>query len=227
MTSSISQVACRFFALLFVVAGVAAGAANSFVNIKSATTPAGYLARLLINENPFPGERGYISIEDSKAGMLQVLCVLHGRMHLVPAGYRAEQIAGVRTTNILDVITAPRQCEGFSRDAAGRLVAAARVEQRLNHLLLIANSGGKSGKFAELLNYGQNLASAYFRGGIREADRFAGLSVIRRVPVTGRAYSWMTDKDCYHPGGSFVSIPDDAGGAPGGNRFFTLRRDPR
>ena len=227
MNLSRSHVARIAFSIMSIVVSAVAGAATSFVSMESATAPAGYLARLLINENPFPGERGFISVEDSKAGMLQVLCVLHGRMYLVPAGYRAEHIAGVRTTNILDVITAPRQCEGFSRDAAGRPVTAARVEQRLNNLLRIANSGGKPGKFADLLSYGQGLAHAYFIGGIKEADRFAGLRMIRRVPVTGRAYSWMTDKDCYHPGGSFVSIPDDAGGDPGGNRFFTLRKDPQ
>jgi len=47
------------------------------------------------------------------------------------------------------------------------------------------------------------------------------------VPVTGRAYSWMTDVDSYHPGGNFVSIPSTDDGSLGGNRFFTLRKDPK
>jgi hypothetical protein len=37
----------------------------------------------------------------------------------------------------------------------------------------------------------------------------------------------MTDRDCYKPGGNFVAIPDVDGGSPGGNRFFTLRKEPR
>jgi hypothetical protein len=72
--------------------------------------------------------------------------------------------------------------------------------------------------------YAQGLADAYIANGIRGADRFAGLTTIHGTPVTGRAYSWMTDKDCYQPGGSFVRIPDDLGGSLGGNRFFALRR---
>jgi hypothetical protein len=159
--------------------------------------------------------------------MRQVLWVLHSRMHHIPDGYTQAQIASVRSQNILDVITAKNQCEGFYRDAGGKPAFATRVEERLNYLKRIANSGGKPGKFAELLNYGQGLSSAYVRGGIEEADRFAGISVVNRTPVTGRAYSWMTDRDCYNPGGNFVAIPDAQGGSPGGNRFYTLRKEPK
>jgi hypothetical protein len=206
-------------------AALALGAqAGDFVHLEPASSPTGYLARLLLNENPFPGERGYTSVEDSKAGMLQVLWVLHARMHEIPAGYTPERVAAIRTTNVVEVITAKNQCEGFFKDAAGKPAFAPRVEERLKYLTKIANSGGQPGKFAELLNYGQGLARAYLAGGVEAADRFAGLAVVNRVPVTGRAYSWMTDKDCYHPGGSFVSIPDSLGGSPGGNRFFTLKK---
>ena len=59
------------------------------------------------------------------------------------------------------------------------------------------------------------------------ADRFAGLTVVNQVAVTGRAYSWMTGMDYYNPGGNFVRIPDDHQGLLGGNRFFTLRKDPK
>jgi len=129
--------------------------------------------------------------------------------------------------HILDVITAKNQCEGFSRDAKGNPAFVPRVEERLNYLKKIANTGSKPRKFAELLDYGQGLAAAYLSGGMAEADRFAGISAVNRTPVTGRAYSWMTDRDCYKPGGSFVAIPDAQGGSPGGNRFFTLRKDPK
>jgi hypothetical protein len=206
---------------------VGAGSSAEFASVAAPGAANGYLARLLINENPFPGERGYVSVEDSKAGMCQVLWVLHSRMHFIPPGYTQVQIASVRSQDILDVITAKNQCEGFFLDAKGNPAFAPRVEERLNYLKKIANSGAKPGKFAELLNYGQGLASAYARGGIEEADRFAGVSTVKRIPVTGRAYSWMTDRDCYKPGGNFVAIPDEQGGSPGGNRFFTLRKDPK
>jgi hypothetical protein len=37
----------------------------------------------------------------------------------------------------------------------------------------------------------------------------------------------MTDLDIYNPGGNFVSIPSANDGALGGNRFFTLRKNPQ
>lgn len=205
-------------------------AAAAFAQIDRVDTPSGYLARLLINEAPFPGERSYESELDTKAAMLQILWVLHSRIHLIPDRYTQQQVAGVKSADILDVITGGRgrrQCEGFYQDTQGRCITDARVEERLNYLLKIANSGGKPGRFANLLNYAQGLARAYLKDGIEGADRFAGLKRIGPVEVTGHSYSWMTDLDCYHPGGNFVSIPSTADGSLGGNRFFTLRKYPK
>ncbi len=204
-----------------------AGGAEPFAALEPAGAAAGYVARLLINESPFPGERGYVSEEDTKSTMMSILWVLHSRIHHVPAGYRQEEIASIRTQNILDVITAKGQCEGFFRGADGKPAADARVEARIQNLLRIANSGGKPGRFASLLLYAQGLASAYLKEGIQGADRFAGLAEVNRIPVTGRAYSWMTGMDYYHPGGNFVKIPDAQQGVLGGNRFYTLRKDPQ
>ena len=195
--------------------------------MEAASAPSGYLARLLINEAPFPGERGFVSEEDTKATMLSILWVLHARMNHVPPGYKQEEIAAIRSQNVIEVITAKNQCEGFSKDASGKPVSAPRVEARIQNLLRIANGGDKPGRFANLLNFGQGLASAYLAGGIPGADRFAGLTVVNQVAVTGRAYSWMTGQDYYSPGGNFVKIPDSQQGLLGGNRFFTLRKEPQ
>ena len=202
----------------------------AFAEIAPADTTNGYLARLLINEVPFPGERSYESESDTRAAMVQVLWVLYSRIYHIPARYTQKQVAGVKSSDIIDVITGTGgrpQCEGFYRDAQGRFVTAPRVEERLNYLLQIANSGGQPGRFANLLKYAQGLADAYVRGGIEEADRFAGLKNVGSIKVTGRAYSWMTDLDCYNPGGNFVSIGSADDGALGGNRFFTLRKHPK
>jgi hypothetical protein len=96
------------------------------------------------------------------------------------------------------------------------------VHERISYLSKIGNDGSP-GKFARLLNYGQDLANAYVQGGMKEADRFAGINRVGSTKVTGRAYSWMTDQDYYHPGGSFVRIPNDLKGRLGGNRFYTLK----
>jgi len=223
----------RTLALLAIgFAGLAgpALAQDSFVNIDPANTTTGYVARLLINESAFPGERGYISEADTEASMLAIIWVLDSRINYIPQGYTQKQVAGVRSQDIIDVITGTggrRQCEGFYRDAAGNFVTDSRVDARLENLIRIANSGGKPGRFARLLTYAQGLSHAYHRGGIEEADRFAGLSQIGPVSVTGRAYSWMTDVNSYHPGGNFVTIPSSEDGSLAGNRFFTLRKNPK
>jgi hypothetical protein len=209
-----------------------AGAAQaaSFAQLDRPNTPSGYLARLLINEVPFPGERAYVSEETSKAAMLEILWVLDSRVCRVPDGYTQQQVSGVRSTNIIDVITGAggrRQCEGFYRNSAGKYVTAPRVEERINNLLSIANDGDKPGRFAALLNHAQNLARIYFQRGMNGACRYAGVKKVGPIGVTGYAYSWMTDVDSFHPGGNYVAIPSTAQGSLGGNRFFTLRKEPK
>ena len=206
----------------------AATAAESapFAVLDPPGSPSGYLARLLINEAPFPGEKGYVSVENTRGAMLQILWVLDSRIHHIPPGYRQEQIAAVRTTDIFDVITVggeKGQCDGFYRDRDGRPASVPRVEERIQYLLKIANSGGKPGKFAGLVTHAQGLAAAYLKGGVKEADRFAQINRVGAVAVTGRAYSWMMDRDYYSPGGNFVKISNEQSGSLGGNRFFTLK----
>jgi hypothetical protein len=215
-----------FGGLLVVSAFMALPTAQGAVALSSPDTRAGYIAHLLVNEAPFPGERGWMSEADTKGTMLAILWVLQSRIAHIPSGYRQEQIAATRSSDIIDVITVggeKGQCDGFYRAADGTPSAVTRVHKRIAYLTRIGNDG-KPGRFARLLQYAQGTADAYERGGIQEADRFAGLSVAARIPVTGRAYSWMTDKDCYNPGGNFVRIPDTASGSLGGNRFFTLKK---
>lgn len=216
--------------LAVTIMALSTGAATPFAQIDEPDTTAGYLARLLINEVPFPGERAYESEACTKDAMHQILWVLHARIDRIPKGYTQRQIAGVNSKDIIDVITGAggrRQCEGFYRNAAGQFVTDRRVEERLANLLKIANSGGKPGRFAALLNYAQGLARAYVEGGMEGADRFAGLTRVGSIMVTGHAYSWMTDVGSFHPGGNFVTIPATDGGSLGGNRFFTLRKSPK
>ncbi len=211
---------------LGLVVALASASALAGAQLKPASTVDGYVARLLINEAPFPGERGYQSEADTKATMLAILWVLNSRLAYIPPGYRQTQIAAVRSDDIIDIITVggeKGQCDGFYRDGAGNFKAVSRVHERIDNLTRIANTGSP-GRFARLLDYGQGLATAYTAGGIAEADRFAVLHSVRGIRVTGRAYSWMTDRDIYNPGGNFVKIPDSDSGSLGGNRFFTLRK---
>jgi len=205
-------------------------APGPFAQLDRADTISGYLARLLINEVAFPGERAYESEAESKTAMLQILWVLHGRIHHIPKGYQQVHVAGVGSQDIIEVITGGggrRQCQGFYRNKSGQFVADSRVEARIENLLSIANRGGKPGRFAAMLNYAQDLARVYVQGSFQGADHYAHLKKVGSVAVTGRAYSWMTDVDSYHPGGNFVGIPNNVDGSLGGNRFFTLRKTPK
>jgi hypothetical protein len=189
----------------------------------------GYVARLLINEVPFPGERGYKSEEDTMAAMDQLLMVLDRRLTNVPPPYTQKQIAATTADNLIDVITAggeKGQFDGFYRDAQGRPAAVPRVGERYNNLVSIA-SKGQPGKFARLLNYAGNISAEYVKNKEEPTDRHAGVKSAQGAPATGGGYSWMTDEMRYHPGGNFLRIEDRDQGGLGGNRFFTLRKEPK
>ncbi len=213
------------FITFFYITGIVL--AGDFASLKPKTSKSGYIARLLINETPFPGEHGWRSESDTKAAMLAILWVLNSRLNYIPAGYKQYQIAAVSTKDIIDVITAGGvrgQCDGFYRDNSGNFTAVPRVEERIQYLLKIANSGSGPGKFARLINYAQELADSYVKDGMLGADKYANLKKVDRYYVTGRAYSWMTGKDYYNPGGNFIKIPNTYNGLLGGNRFFTLKK---
>jgi hypothetical protein len=200
------------------------GAQNA--RLAPAQSADGYLARVLINETAFPGEPGFRSEEDSKAGMLAVLWVLHSRIHHVPEGYTQKEIAQVESRCILDVITvgSPEggQLHGFFRARNGMPSAIPRVHQRIDYLLKVANQG-PPGRVSRLINHAQELATSYFHQGPCGEDIFQSIRHIDSTRVTGRSYSWMTDKPNLSPGGRYVRIPRSLGGVLGGNRFFTLQ----
>jgi hypothetical protein len=221
-----SGVYMKRYIYMFLVFSLCGASVQAGVKLKPVTSNSGYLARILLNEVPFPGESGWVSEADTKAAMLSILWVLHSRIEYVPAGYRQSELAATTTKDIIDVITVGGvhgQCEGFYRNKAGKPVMVSRVTKRIDNLQRIANTG-KPGRFARLMNYAQGLADAYYRNGIKEADKFANIHKVGGVYVTGRAYSWMTDRSFYHPGGDFIKIPDALNGSLGGNRFSTLKK---
>lgn len=185
----------------------------------------GYLACLLINEVAFPGEQGYISEQNSMQAMENILLVLDSRIFHVPSPYTRFQIAQTSSDKLLDVITAGGkngQVQGFYRDAEGYATMDSRIPKRIHYLEGIANDGAP-GRFARLLNHGTQLSINYIAKLRRPENLFVNLRKIDTTPVTGRAYSWMTDRHYYHSGGRFVRIPNKLNGSLGGNRFFTLQ----
>lgn len=224
-----NPIAASRFALVLpglLLCGVLVQGAN--VELDSPATPAGYVSLLLINEAPFPGERAYVSEEDSQAAMLSVLWVLHCRATDIPPGYTQKQVAAVQTGSVIDVMTAggvKGQVDGFYKDADGHPVAVPRVHERVAYLLGLANRG-QPGRMAHLLIYARDLARQYFQSGPAAADLFANVRMVGPKPVTGHGYAWMTNARGCDPGGSFVPVPDNDQGALGGNRFYTLEKKP-
>ncbi len=187
-------------------------------------TPNGYLARLLINEVPFPGERSWVSEEESADAQRAILWVLRNRLHNIPQGYTQQQVAAATTDDVIDLLTAGGkrgQVDGFYRDESGRPVMEDRVTDRVDYLVDLANRG-TPGRFARMLNLSQALADDFIS--TTPADPFVDLREVNGVPVTGSAYGWMTDLQAFRPGGNFVRISDEWRGGVGGNRFFTLRQ---
>lgn len=199
------------------------------VTMPSMHTPSGYVALLLINEVPFPGETAYVSEQNSKHAMLEILAVLVNRLHEIPHPYTQREVAGIRTQNILDIITVGGvggQVQGFFRNNRGEYVVLPRVSRRAQHLLMIANQG-TPGTFARLIDFAANIAEGYIEKKSAVEDLFASLRTVSRVPVTGRTYAWMTNIHHINPGGNYVVIPRHDRGTLGGNRFFTLRREQK
>jgi hypothetical protein len=214
--------------LLLTLASLTGVTQGATVTLPPATNAAGYVCRLIINEVPFPGEKGYRSEADTLTAMNSLLHVLDSRLQHVPPPYTQQNVAAVTTRNIVDIITAGGtrgQFEGFHRDTAGHPAMAPRVTARINNLLTISRQG-QPGKFTRLLNHAVNISTNYMQGKFAEANVHATLQEVGALPVTGRAYSWMTDETRFRPGGNFVRIPDRNFGALGGNRFFTLRKQP-
>lgn len=186
---SLTVTACGL-AVVLATSFVHAGDDQSPPRLEPAGSVAGYVARLLINETPFPGERGWVSEADTRAATLSILWVLDNRIHSIPSGYQQEHIAAARASDIIDVITAggeKGQCDGFHRDKSGRFIAVPRVHERIDNLVRLASKGAP-GPFARLINFAQGLASAYVNTGIDGADRFADVRRVGQVDVTGRAF---------------------------------------
>lgn len=170
------------------------------VRIQDLRSTEGYLFKLLVNEVAFPGEHGYISEQDTMRAMESILLVLDARIHYIPSPYTRQQVAQTSSEKLLDIITAGGlhgQVDGFYHDVHGVPVCVARVDERVEYLVQIANQG-RPGRFTRLLNYSASLSRSYIARLERPENMYAHLRWVAQTPVTGRAYSWMADHHYYH-----------------------------
>lgn len=185
----------------------------SNVTLPPITTEEGVVARLMLAEVKTPGYSDY-SADDSKRSMRIIKKVLENRL-TKPGLFNASG-----ATNEIDIITAPNQFDGFSKDSSGNLVISSTVQARIDDIVAKANSG-PPGPYANFVQNAIDVAN----GTITSMDPFKDISNINGQSVEGDAYGFKTHPSS-HPGGSFVAIPDNDGHATdgifNGQQFYTL-----
>ncbi len=199
------------------------------VSLPPTEDASGFIARLLINEVPFPGERGYVSETNTVAAMDAILAVVINRTHRIPQPYDQQAVAATQSNNVISIITAGGQrgqVDGFYLNSNGQPAVVDRVNRRLDYLLSIANKG-QPGTFARLIEHAVKASQGINTRWSNVADPYAQLTQVEKIPATGYGFAWMADRDHFHPGGNFLRIPNQDNGSLGGNRFFTLRKAPQ
>jgi hypothetical protein len=180
------------------------------VTLPDVNTDAGLLARLFIAECRNPGYKDYDKAVAAKA-MRAMHATVDNRLHNKP-----EKFGAPNAKSYADIVGAAGQFAGFSQDDKGKIVIAANVQKRIDEVMKIANTG-KPGKYAEFVQLAIDSAKA------KVDDPFKGITKVGGVPTIGGSYGWRT-ATAAGPGGDFVAIGDDQGGALAGNRFYTLKK---
>lgn len=172
-------------------------------------TDAGMFARLLIVENRTPAHPRYDAAEALR-GMKAMKAVVHNRL-LKPSVFGAPG-----ATKPLDIVTAPGQFRGFSKDAQGKLALTQALRDLIDDVLQKANTGAP-GKFHEFVTNAVSVGSA------APDDPFKSLTSVGGVEVKPGAFGWRTEGSA-EPGGSFVKITGTPSGLIAGNQFFAVKK---
>ena len=175
------------------------------VSLPSPQTEIGFIAHLLINEAPFPGERAYVSEADTMQTMDSILNVLVARLAYVPVPYRQTRCRGGHHRQY-----SRHHHRGRGPRTGRRILPRLQwtpdggqpCDRAHRQPHEIANTG-QPGRFARLLDHAVSVSSDYARRSTIPYDPYARLTVVDGIPVTGRAFSWMTDQSFYHPGRQF------------------------
>lgn len=184
--------------------------ADRAITLPDVNTDAGLFSRLLIAESRSPSNPAYKADEVLK-GMKAMKAVVNNRL-LKPSVFGAPG-----GKNFLDIVTAPGQFAGFSKNPQGKLVVDTQVQQRIDDAVAKANSG-QPGKFHEFVTNAINVATA------PPDDPFSSLTKIGNIEVKPGAFGWRTEGSSA-PGGFFVKIPAGDSGALGGNQFFAVKKN--
>lgn len=181
------------------------------IQLPSITTVEGVIARLLIAENSAPDYPQYNEAQ-ARLSMNAMKAVIDNRLQNSPSQFNAPG-----AVDYIDIITAPGQFYGFSRNAAGSVIISSYVQRRIDEVLRVANTGAP-GKYVQFVKDAITIAN----GAI--TDPFANLTSINGIQVTGGGYGWRAVALASNPGGRFILIPASLGGIIQGNKFYTLKK---
>jgi hypothetical protein len=186
--------------------------ASANVTLPDAGTDAGLLARLLIAESLNPGYSSYDEAEVQK-GMKAMKAVVDNRLHYSNPGIFGA--AGAKS--YLDIVTAPGQYNGFTKDAGGKLAVSKGVRDVIDGVMSKANAGAP-GAYAKFVQNALDVAN----GAVD--DPFKGLTTIGGKAVYGGTYGWRKSGRG-DPGGTQIKIPKESGGLIAGNQFYALLKN--
>jgi hypothetical protein len=160
------------------------------------------MARVLIAERLNPNYGRRYNEANVQKGMQMMKAVYENRL-TDPGRFNAP---GAQT--LADVIFAPGQTDGFTRDVNGNIQIRADVQARINDVLARANAG-PPGQFAQFVQNAINVGN----GTTPSLDPFKDQGGIYGFRMAGSR----------PPGGDLVAIPAQVGGVVGGQQFYRLR----
>ena len=172
-------------------------------------TDEGVIARVLIAESQNPGWGDYDEAA-VKQGMFAMKAVVDNRLGNHPEWFLAPGAA-----NYGDIVTAPGQWAGFSREE-GEIVVAPPQQALIDRILEEARADSPDGPYARFYYLVMEVSESAVQ------DPFADLWETDGIPVIGGGYGWKTE-GANPPGGRFQRLADADGGLMAGNRFYTLR----
>ena len=181
------------------------------ITLPDLQTPAGALTHLLLAESRGPGNSSYDATA-AALGMRAIRATVANRLGFHPEWFNA---SGAKTWT--DIIVAPGQFQGFSKNAAGNVTLSTAVSARIIDALQHANADGAGNPYAAFVQLAVSTAQA-----ATVVDPFAGVTNVGSVATRGGAFGFVTAGTA-SPGGSFVAIPADKSGVIAGNQFYTIK----
>jgi hypothetical protein len=190
------------------------------IKLDDINTVEGVLQHVFISETRNPEFGGTYSLPEAERSFQAMKATIYNRLKK-PSDFGAP---GAKT--IIDIITAPKQFQGYSKDSSGKVVIGAAQLTVITNVLKFANSEIHPRKLQhkEFVEYSINISKTNIVN-----DEFQKINKVQGVVVLGGVYAW---NDGSAIGGRFQQIPnrtiDSEGKLHDGiimkNYFWTLRK---